>query len=69
MVQHFVATARARARFLAQAPDLVDVMKSLCSTRETAEDGDTVNTPTRSESQSPFARSHGTGTFMLAERY
>ena len=47
---HLVASARVRARFLAQAPDLADVMKRLYSARETAGDGDTVNMLTRSES-------------------
>ena len=31
--------------------------------------GPIADTLTRSESWSPFARLHGTGTFMLAERY
>ena len=47
---HLVATARVRAHFLTQAPDLVDVIKRLYSASETAGDGDTVNTLTRSES-------------------
>ena len=46
---HLVATARVRAHFLTQAPDLVDVIKRLYSASETAGDGDTVNTLTRSE--------------------
>ena len=46
---HLVATARVRAHSLTQALDLVDVIKRLYSASETAGDGDTVNTLTRSE--------------------
>ena len=65
--------ARHRAR-PEPSPRFGDVIRNAVSLGRDADTlaaiaGPIADTLTRSEGKSPFARLHGTGTFMLAERY